>query len=277
MSIVYGPVPSWRLGRSLGIDLLPGRGKMCTFDCIYCQLGRTTRPLAERGESVSLNALARELEAVRGVRADFVTFSGTGEPTLAANLGEAIALARRAMGLPIAVLTNSSLMTREDVRRDLVRADVVVAKLDAPNERLFQRVNRPLPGFSVKEVIEAIRAFRDAYRGRLALQMMFVEANRRAARALASLAAELTPDEIQINTPLRPCPVAPLPPETLAAVGERFRGLRGVHTVYEATRPDVTPLDVEETLRRRPGREQGRADAAARTHGRRAKKANEAR
>jgi wyosine [tRNA(Phe)-imidazoG37] synthetase (radical SAM superfamily) len=204
---------------------------------------------------VSLDALARELEALRGVRADFVTFSGTGEPTLAANLGEAIRLARRALGLPVAVLTNSSLMTREDVRRDLASADVVVAKLDAPDERLFQRVNRPLPGISVKESVEAIRVFRDAYGGRLALQMMFVEANRRAARALAAVAAKLSPDEVQINTPLRPCPIAPLPPETLAGVGERFRGLRGVHTVYEAARPDVTPLDVEETLRRRPGQE----------------------
>jgi wyosine [tRNA(Phe)-imidazoG37] synthetase (radical SAM superfamily) len=277
MSIVYGPVPSWRLGRSLGIDLLPGRGKTCTFDCVYCQLGRTTRPLAERGEFVSLDTLARELEAVRSVRADFVTFSGTGEPTLAANLGEAIGLARGALGLPVAVLTNSSLMTREDVRRDLAGADVVVAKLDAPDERLFQRVNRPLPGISVKEVIDAIRVFRDAYGGRLALQMMFVEANRRGARALAAIAGDLSPDEVQINTPLRPCPVAPLPPETLAAVGERFRGLRGVHTVYEASRPDVTPFDVEETLRRRPGHEQGRADASAEAHATRGKKADEAR
>jgi wyosine [tRNA(Phe)-imidazoG37] synthetase (radical SAM superfamily) len=277
MSIVYGPVPSWRLGRSLGIDLLPGRGKTCTFDCVYCQLGRTTRPLAKRGEFVALDALARELEVVQGVRADFVTFSGTGEPTLAANLGDAIGLARRALGLPVAVLTNSSLITREDVRRDLARADVVVAKLDAPDERLFQRVNRPLPGFSVKEVIEGIRVFRDAYGGRLALQIMFVEANRRAAPALAAIAAKLAPDEIQINTPLRPCPVAPLPPETLARVGERFWDLGGVHTVYEAARPDVTPLDVEETLRRRPGEERDRADATAEAHARRGKKADEAR
>lgn len=253
MSIVYGPVPSWRLGRSLGIDLLPGRGKTCTFDCTYCQLGRTTRPLAERAEFVSLDALARELEAVRGVGADYVTFSGTGEPTLAANLGDAIELARRALGLPVAVLTNSALMTREDVRRDLTGADVVVAKLDAPGEYLFRRVNRPLAGFSLREIVEAIGQFRRIHQGRLALQMMFVGANRAAARPLAAIAARIAADEVQINTPLRPSPVAPLPPEVLASVREEFRDLADVHMVYDAAKPIVVPLNVGETLRRRPG------------------------
>jgi wyosine [tRNA(Phe)-imidazoG37] synthetase (radical SAM superfamily) len=252
VSIVYGPVPSWRLGRSLGIDLLPAGGKTCTFDCIYCQLGRTARPLAERADLVSLEALARELETVQGVPADYITFSGMGEPTLGANLGEAIRLAREALGLPVAVLTNSSLMTREDVRQDLASADVVVAKLDAPDEQLFQRINRPLPGFSLAEIVEAIGRFRRTYQGRLALQIMFVKANRGAARPLADLAAQLAADELQINTPLRPCAVAPLPPEELAAIREDFRGLPGVHTVYEAARTEVMPLDPQETLRRRP-------------------------
>ncbi len=258
MSIIYGPVPSWRLGRSLGIDLLPPGGKTCTFDCIYCQLGRTVRPTAERADFVSLDDLARELDLVRGVRADYVTFSGMGEPTLAANLGDAIRLARRTLDLPVAVLTNSSLMTGEDVRRDLASADVVVAKLDAPDERLFQRVNRPLPPFSVNETIEAICVFREAYGGRLALQIMFVEANRNAGRPLAAVAAQLAPDEVQINTPLRPCAVAPLPPEALAAVRQDFQGLPNVHTVYDAARPEVMPFDTSETLRRRPEGHAGR-------------------
>jgi wyosine [tRNA(Phe)-imidazoG37] synthetase (radical SAM superfamily) len=252
VSIIYGPVPSWRLGRSLGIDLLPPGGKTCTFDCVYCQLGRTARPLAERAEFISLDALAREFEKVRGTPADYVTFSGMGEPTLGANLGEAIRLARRALDLPVAVLTNSSLMTREDVCQDLASADVVVAKLDAPDEELFQRVNRPLAGFSLAEIIEAIARFRGTYRGRLALQIMFVEANRNAARPLAATAAQLSPDEVQINTPLRPCAVAPLPAQELAAIREEFQDLPSVYMVYEATKPEVMPLDQQETLRRRP-------------------------
>jgi len=251
MSIVYGPVPSWRLGRSLGVDLTPGDVKTCPFDCIYCQLGRTARPLAERAQFVSLEALAAELEAAAGVGADYVTFSGMGEPTLAANLGEAIRLARKALGLPVAVLTNSSLMPRKDVREDLACADVVVAKLDAPNQQLFARINRPVVDLSLHDIVQAISLFRAEYEGKLALDMMFVRANKGLATEMAALAGRLAPDEVQINTPTRPCAVAPLTPDELAAIRAEFKELR-VLTVYEATPPAVAPLDVGETLRRRP-------------------------
>jgi wyosine [tRNA(Phe)-imidazoG37] synthetase (radical SAM superfamily) len=252
VSMIYGPVPSWRLGRSLGIDLLPADGKTCTFDCIYCQLGRTTRPLAERAEFVSIEALARELEGVRGVPADYVTFSGMGEPTLAANLGEAVRLARSILGLPVAVLTNSSLMPNADVRRALGYADMVVAKLDAPNEELFRRISRPLLSCSLEDIVRAISLFRAGYQGRLALEMMFVRANKGLASEMAALAARLSPDEVQINTPLRQSATAPLTREEIAVIREQFTGLP-VRTVYEAARPRVRPLDVGETLRRRPG------------------------
>jgi wyosine [tRNA(Phe)-imidazoG37] synthetase (radical SAM superfamily) len=250
-SILYGPVPSWRLGRSLGVDLLSAEDKTCSFGCIYCQLGRTVRPLTDRAEFVSLDALARELKAAKSVPADYVTFSGTGEPTLASNLGQAIQLAKSVLGLPAAVLTNSSLMARADVRQDLGLADVVVAKLDAPNERLFRRINRPVADCRLEEVFRGISLFRAGYAGRLALQMMFVEANKGFAAEMAAIARQLSPDEVQINTPLRPCPVAPLTEEEIAAIREEFRGLPVV-SVYEAARPAVTPLDVGETLRRRP-------------------------
>ena len=251
-SILYGPVPSWRLGRSLGVDLLPAGGKTCSFDCIYCQLGRTARRLTARAEFIAMNDLARELEAARKVAADYVTFSGMGEPTLASNLGDALRLAGDVLGLPSAVLTNSSLMAREDVRRDLACADVVVAKLDAPDERLFRRINRPVAPFSLAEIVEAIGLFRATYKGKLALQIMFVEANRDAADRLAAIASRLSPDEIQINTPLRPCPVKPLTAEEVAAIREEFHEFPNVVSVYDAPRPEVTPLNVEETRRRRP-------------------------
>ena len=251
-SIVYGPVPSWRLGRSLGVDLLPADGKTCSFDCTYCQLGRTVRRLTVRAEFVASSALALELEAARNVAADYVTFSGMGEPTLASNLGEALRLARDVLGLPTAVLTNSSLMAREDVRRDLACADVVVAKLDAPDEQLFRRINRPLARLSLAETVEAIELFRATYRGKLALQIMFIEANRRAAGRLADIASRLSPDEVQINTPVRPCPVTPLTAEEIAAIREEFHKFANVVSVYDAPRPEVTAIDVEETRRRRP-------------------------
>jgi wyosine [tRNA(Phe)-imidazoG37] synthetase (radical SAM superfamily) len=251
-SLVYGPVPSWRLGRSLGVDLLPGRGKTCCFDCVYCQLGVTTSSQTERSEFVSLSPLEKELRAAQRVAADCVTFSGTGEPTLASNLGPAIDTARSALGLPVAVLTNSALMTREDVRADLAKADIVVAKVDAPDERLFHLVNRPVMDCSLSDVLAAIGRFRSEYAGALVLQMMFVSANKDAAREMAAIAKQLKPDEVQLNTPLRPCPVAPLPSEDLDAIRAEFEGVEGVVSVYERAPPDVTPLDIAETRRRRP-------------------------
>lgn len=233
------------------MDLLPGDDKTCSFDCIYCQLGRTARRLGQRATFVPLNTVRRELERVRGVVADYVTFAGTGEPTLASNLGKAIELAREVLGLPVAILTNSSLMAREDVREDLALADIVVASLDAPTERLFRRINRPVADCRLQDIVRGISLFRAGYTGKLALEMMFVRANKDSAAEMAAVARQLSPDEVQINTPLRPCPEAPLTPEEIIAIRQEFSGLP-VFTVYEAARPVVTPLNVEETLRRRP-------------------------
>jgi len=251
-SIIYGPVSSWRLGRSLGVDIISAKNKVCSFDCIYCQLGGTIRPVVRRREFIRLPDLARELESIGEIPINYATFSGTGEPTLASNLGGAIGLVKSTLDVPVAVLTNSSLMPRDDVRKELIQADVVVAKMDAPDEALFYQINRPKIRYSLNEILEAIRLFRSEYRGKLALQMMFVDANRDSAAAMAQLARQLSPDEVQINTPLRPCPVRPLPPDDVAAIKREFSGLGNVVTVYDAPRPVVTPLNLKETLRRRP-------------------------
>jgi wyosine [tRNA(Phe)-imidazoG37] synthetase (radical SAM superfamily) len=251
-SIIYGPVSSWRLGRSLGIDLLSTKEKTCSFDCLYCQLGRTVHPLSERREFVSIKEVAAALEQVKGVTADYATFSGMGEPTLANNLGQAIQIARSILRLPIAVLTNSSLLLREDIRRELAQAEVVVAKIDAPTEEMFRRINRPHMRYGLEDILQAIKLFRMSYRGKLVLQMMFIEENRECAPEMARVAEELLPDEVQINTPLRPCGVKPLMPEEIAAIGYEFSALKRVVTVYEAFRPEVTPLSLKETLQRRP-------------------------
>ena len=251
-SVIYGPVSSWRLGRSLGIDLLSTRGKTCSFDCIYCQLGKTKNSLVERREFVSMEELAIALNQVRDIDADYATFSGMGEPTLASNLGEAIELTRATLNLPIAVLTNSSLISRDDVRQELAQADLVVAKIDAPTEELFRKINRPHVECVLDDILQATQVFMKNYSGKLALQMMFIEANMGYAAEMARRAKELSPDEIQINTPLRPCPVKPLSPEEIATVYSHFAGLSNVVTVYETKRSDVTPLDLEATLQRRP-------------------------
>jgi wyosine [tRNA(Phe)-imidazoG37] synthetase (radical SAM superfamily) len=236
-SIIYGPVPSWRLGKSLGIDLLSTPGKTCSFDCIYCQLGRTANPATERREFVSTTQLAKELEGVRGITADYATFSGMGEPTLASNL---------------AILTYSSLMPRKDVRDDLAEADVVVAKLDAHNQELFSRVNRPTIDILLSDILQGIELFRREFKGKLCLQIMFVEANKNFAKEIAKVANSLSPDEVQLNTPLRPCPVKPLTPSEMASIQGDFDNLGNVVMVYQAPRPEVVPLNLYETLQRRP-------------------------
>jgi wyosine [tRNA(Phe)-imidazoG37] synthetase (radical SAM superfamily) len=249
--VIYGPVPSWRLGRSLGVDMVSQAEKTCSFDCAYCQLGPTRWHTAERREFHSVARLVEELARLPLLELDYVTFSGTSEPTLAANLGEAIIAVKERLAVPVAVLTNSSLMPNPQVRRDLARADQVVAKLDAPTEELLQRVNRPAPGITLERIVRALHSFRNEYQGRLALQMMFYHANRDQAEALAALGRELEPDEIEINTPLRPCAVKPLPPQALAKIKQAFRGLPAM-SVYEASRPSVQPINVAETLQRRP-------------------------
>jgi len=251
-SIIYGPVSSWRLGRSLGIDMLSTQQKLCSFNCVYCQLGSTGRAATRRREFVSLDRLSQELKALPGTDIDYVTFSGMGEPTLASNLGEAIKVVRSNLEAPVAVITNSSLLTRQDVRDELSQADVVVTKLDAPDEDLFYRINRPRTKCRLSEVIEAIGLFREAYRGKLAIDMMFIEANRDRTAEMARIARELSPDEVQLNTPLRPCAVSPLSPEEIQTIRSQFSGLKRVVTVYETSPPVVTPMDTMGTARRRP-------------------------
>jgi len=256
MSIIYGPVPSWRLGRSLGIDLLSTQGKTCSFDCVYCQLGKTVHPVAERKEYVSISKLVSELERVSEVPADYATFSGVGEPTIARNLGQAIKAVKSILSLPVAVLTNSSLMPRGDVRQELAQADVVVAKIDVPNEELFRRINRPVSGFYLNDILQGITRFRSEFNGRLAIQMMFIEANKGCAQEMARIAEQLSPDEVQLNTPLRPCAAKPLPTEDIGTIRQAFSTLKNVVTVYESPKPNIAPLNPEETRRRRP--EEGR-------------------
>lgn len=187
---------------------------------------------------VPTKQIAQALErAVRNVEADVVTFSGTGEPTLAQNLGEAIEVAGDISGLPIAVLTNSSLISRKDVREDLAKADIVKGKLDVPNRELFERINRPLE-MRLQRIVDGMKRFREEFKGKFALEVMFVSENKPFSREIAAIARTIGPDEIQINTPLRLSPIRPLTPEELKEVQRDFKGMNFV-SVYEAKKPAV--------------------------------------
>jgi len=240
MEIVYGPVSSWRLGRSLGVDLIcQEKGKVCSLDCIYCSLGKTTELTTKRRVFVPTERVARELrEVMKEVEADVVTFSGTGEPTLALNLGEAIKVAKEISDLPIAVLTNSSLMTREEVRRGLAQADIVIGELDAPDEETFNRINRPHKGVHLADTIEGMKKFREEFKGKFSLEVMFVPENKDFSKEIAAIARTIKPDEVQINTPLRQSPVRPLTPEELGEVKKDFKGMNAC-SVYKAKKAEV--------------------------------------
>jgi wyosine [tRNA(Phe)-imidazoG37] synthetase (radical SAM superfamily) len=160
---IFGPVSSWRLGSSLGIDLLSQERKICNFDCLYCQLGGTHAPTKERRLYIPTDhALAEVGGLPADVAIDTITFSGMGKPTLALNLGETILAVKAIRREPVAVLTNTSLMGRDGVREELSYADIVVAKMDVCSQIFLQRVNRPapLPPESVGEIVRFFRAFR---------------------------------------------------------------------------------------------------------------------
>ena len=249
---------SWRLGVSLGIDPVSQPEKVCNFDCVYCQLGHRLPCQPGRSVYVMPEDLGEELERIKAP-ADYLTFSGRGEPTMAANLTELRLECSRRRPEKIAVITNSGLMYSAKVREQLASFDFVVAKLDAPDGALFDAINRPGPGVYFREVVSGLVLFSKGCRGRLAIQTMLIGANKGRARDLARLYAEIGPDEVELNTPLRPCAEKPLPQPELEAISAEVSaelarlgaGKIKVVDVYRAGHPKVTPVSAPETLRRR--------------------------
>jgi len=253
MKIIYGPVSSWRLGSSLGLDLICSKKKICSFDCIYCQLGKEPEKTIHRKNFIDIYELRKELEeTLEKVTPDVITFSGTGEPTLAKNLDDAIQETKEITDLPLAILTNSTLMNNKEVIKALCELDIVVAKLDASNEKLFQEINRPFEEISFEETLNGIKKFKEKFSGKLDIQTMFIKNNMDFAEEIADVVSEIQPDEVQINTPLRPCAVKPLKEEKLARIEKIFKD-KGLKTtsVYTSTKPKTSPMDKIEMFKRR--------------------------
>ncbi len=256
---LYGPVSSWRLGSSLGIDILSADKKICSFDCVYCQLGETLIKTKERKVYIPTEKIIEEIKDLPpDLRIDYITFSGMGEPTLAANLGEAIKEIRALKKDKIAVITNSSFMWNKAVRDELALSDFVMAKLDAADEETFKKINRPVEGIKFEDVYRGIKAFRKEHDVKLAIQIMFFEMNKEEFKKIAKLAFDANPDEIQINTPLRPCAVKPLPKEEIADIrkyfdefGKEINSKTVVVSVYDAKHKKIEAISTEETLKRR--------------------------
>jgi wyosine [tRNA(Phe)-imidazoG37] synthetase (radical SAM superfamily) len=208
MNYLYGPVTSRRLGSSLGVDILPL--KTCSFNCIYCQLGRTTRLTLQRREYTPVKPVLAEIEqylAGPGQRPDYITFSGSGEPTLHSKLGELIRGVKGITGAKVAVLTNSSLLALPEVREELLPADLVVPSLDAATQPVFERVNRPARGLRIDSIIDSLTAFRKEFSAELRLEILLVKGindTEAELNAIKQAAEKIAPDSIDLNTPVRP-------------------------------------------------------------------------
>jgi wyosine [tRNA(Phe)-imidazoG37] synthetase (radical SAM superfamily)/biotin operon repressor len=204
---LYGPVPSRRLGRSYGIDIIPF--KVCTLDCIYCQLGKTTNLAIERRDYGPVEPIVTELKnaLAEGPEVDYITIAGSGEPTLNLRLGELIDRLKAITNTAIAVLTNGTLFYRPDVRADCSKADVVMPSLDAGDEQTFRRINRPHRDISIENVISGLCAFRDEFNGKIWLEVLFVEGVNTGAEQIAKIKEaieRIRPDKVHINTAVRP-------------------------------------------------------------------------
>lgn len=204
---IFGPVPSRRLGFSLGVDIIPY--KTCTLDCLYCQLGRTARVTAARRNYAPRAEVLRQLGAAlkRPARVDWITFSGSGEPTLHSGLGAMIRSVKRMTDVPVAVITNGTLLADPRVRRALREADLVIPDLDAGSARVFRRITRPHPSLRFSRVVAGIERFTRGFRGRVWLEVVLLKGVNDSPEELGrigTLAARIRPERIQLNTAVRP-------------------------------------------------------------------------
>ncbi len=235
MNYVFGPVPSRRLGQSLGIDTIPL--KTCNWNCVYCQLGRSVPLTNERREYFPRQDILDEVEIAlsshKAGEIDWLTFVGSGEPTLHSGIGWLIRQVKALTDLPVAVITNGALLYLPEVREELAPVDAVLPTLDAGNPRLYRKINRPHPGITYERLVDGLIAFRKEYQGMLWVEVMLVRGLNDTQEALHEIAAVLErvqPDEVHINLPTRPpAETWVLPPDeeglirALAILGEIAR------------------------------------------------------
>jgi wyosine [tRNA(Phe)-imidazoG37] synthetase (radical SAM superfamily) len=210
MKYIYGPVSSRRLGLSLGVSLTPH--KVCNFDCIYCQLGKGHACVSERKEYVRAQEILEEVRVwfqfhPEGARElDYITLTGSGEPTLNTKIGELISSLKEISSVPIAVITNASLMGSSEVRQALLKADLIVPSLDAVFSEVFQKINRPSAGTDLNEIVEGLVSLKKEFSGKIWLEVMIVQGvndDLEHIRKLKEIVERISPERIQINSPVR--------------------------------------------------------------------------
>ena len=239
MKYVFGPVPSRRLGQSLGVDTIPL--KTCNWNCVYCQLGRSQPVIHARQEYIPREAILAEvretLAAHQSGGIDWITFVGSGEPTLHSGIGWLIRQIKALTDIPVAVITNGSLLYLPQVRTDLQAADAVMPTLDAGTPELFRRINRPHPASTFDRLVDGLAEFRAVYRGHLWVEVMLLRGLNDSETALTQIAAALrriAPDEIHLLLPTRP------PVETWVQPADD-EGLLRAQAILGAVAPVVHP------------------------------------
>ncbi|RLD38910.1 MAG: radical SAM protein [Bacteroidetes bacterium] len=262
---LFGPVPSRRLGMSLGIDLVPF--KVCSLDCVYCECGSTTKLTTERKEYILFDKLKAELEHyfARNPDPDYMTFSGSGEPTLNSRIGDVIDFLKKIKpDIPIAVLTNGTLLSSKKLRKELLFADVVLPSMDAALNASFQKLNRPHPSLQLDEYIKGLIDFRKEFSGKIWLEVFILPGYNNGEKDLLFLKdaiEQISPDSVQLNTLDRPGVVEDLRPATYTELTgiANFLGLDHVEVIAAAPkRKEVKSYreDMEtailETIARRP-------------------------
>lgn len=261
-SHVYGPVPSRRFGFSLGVDILPF--KTCSLNCIYCQLGRTPRQTVRRASYYREKDILAQVRQALASRQpiDYVTFSGSGEPTLNSLIGGLIRRIKKMTSIPVAVLTNSTLLTRRSVRQALLEADVVAPSLDAAKAADFRRVNRPPGSLHIGDIISGLEVFRRQFKGQIWLEVMLVKGindSDRSISALKKAIARIRPDRVHLNTVVRPpaeTGVRPLSPAELDHIRRTLGGNAEVIAGSGKRAPHGKDRDIRSAIlamaRRRP-------------------------
>lgn len=241
---IFGPVPSRRLGRSLGVDIIPF--KTCSYDCIYCQLGKTTNKSIQRMKYSTVSDVLEEIRAKlkESPAPDFITLSGSGEPTLHSSIGDIISGIKEITPIPVAVITNGSLLWMPEVRRAVSGADVVLPSLDAGDKEMFQKINQPHIGIAFEKMLKGLKLFRKEYKGQIWLEVFLVRGvndSESEVLKIATLMKDIRPDRIQFNTVARPAAdrsVRAVPMERLKklaeiAGAEVISGYRKSHTTHK--------------------------------------------
>lgn len=208
MKYIFGPVPSRRLGNSLGVDPIPS--KTCNFSCIYCQLGRTTNLTNTRQKFFPKEDIIQEMKLslkIHEKTMDFLTFVGSGEPTLYKDLKDLISAAKRLTIKPVCVITNGALLYKQEVQNSLMEADVIMPSLDAGNEKMFRKINRPHPDIKFDKMVEGMIEFRKKFPGKIWMEIMLMDEINDGIESLELIKIilnQINPDRTYINVPIRP-------------------------------------------------------------------------